>query len=61
MRRERNRLYFQPREKARFLRAITLVGIGCGFSEERVRNTVEHERAHIERAEELGHAEGIDH
>ncbi len=60
MERIENILHFKSSEKSRFLRAITLVWKLFGYSKEDAQVTVEHERAHIEKAEELGCIYGLE-
>ncbi len=59
MERKERTLRFEPNERGRFFRAITLVGKVFGFEPEILLDTIEHEKAHINEAERLGHVDKI--
>jgi len=54
MKRIKQTLYFEKKEVDKFLRAIRLVGISKRYSADRIDGIVSHEKAHINKYNELG-------
>ena len=54
MERMSNTLHFKPEEEGKFLRAISLVGRALGYSSEVYKSIIKDEKAHIDKAKELG-------